>query len=79
MRLLPDLKLPMAIATRDVGNYAASLSSLWSWIFRTKQTRELLGEARPVDDGSCRGDRARHWQTGSMRYEQLPYERVQQG
>ena len=60
--LLPDLKLPM-IATRDVGDYAAQ--RLLDLDFSGKQTREAAWRARPVDDGSYRGDCARHRQTGS--------------
>ena len=60
--LLPDLKLPM-IATRDVGDYAATAPP-GPGFFRQTNARAAW-RARPVDDGSYRGDCARHRQTGS--------------
>jgi uncharacterized protein YbjT (DUF2867 family) len=72
--LLPDLKLPM-IATRDVGDYAAQC--LLDLDFSGKQTRELLGErdlsmteaTRIIASGIGKPD---------LRYQQFPYEQVQQ-
>ena len=60
--LLPDLKLPMA-ATRDVGALRRAASP-GPRFFRQTNPRAAW-RARPVDDGSYRGDCARHWQTGS--------------
>jgi hypothetical protein len=71
--LLPDLKVPIA-ATRDVGGYAAQ--RLCTWIFRQTNPR-AAGGARPVDDGSYRGECVRHCKP-DLRYEQFPYDQVQQ-
>jgi uncharacterized protein YbjT (DUF2867 family) len=72
--LLPDLKLPM-IATRDVGNYAAQ--RLLNMDFSGKQTRELLGE-RDLSMTEATAIIARGIGKPDLRYEQFPYEQVQQ-
>jgi uncharacterized protein YbjT (DUF2867 family) len=72
--LLPDLKLPM-IATRDVGDYAAQ--RLLRLDFSGKQTRELLGE-RDLSMTEATAVIARGIGKPDLRYEQLPYDQVQQ-
>jgi uncharacterized protein YbjT (DUF2867 family) len=72
--LLPDLKLPM-IATRDVGNYAAH--RLLDLDFSGKQTRELLGE-RDLSMAEATTIIARGIGKPGLRYEQFPYDQVQQ-
>jgi len=72
--LLPDLKLPMA-ATRDVGNYAAQ--RLVDLDFSGKQTRELLGE-RDLSMTEAAVVIARGIGKPDLRYEQFPYDQVQQ-
>src|ERR1700720_4115788 len=72
--LLPDLKLPMA-ATRDVGAYAAQ--RLWDLDFSGKQTRELLGE-RDLSITEATAVIARGIGKPDLRYEQFPYDQVQQ-
>ena len=72
--LLPDLKLPM-IATRDVGNYAAQ--RLLDLDFSGKQTRELLGE-RDLSMTEVTAVIARGIGKPDLRYEQFPYDQVQQ-
>jgi uncharacterized protein YbjT (DUF2867 family) len=72
--LLPDLKLPM-IATRDVGPYAAQ--RLLDLDFSGKQTRELLGE-RDLSMTEATALIARGIGKPDLRYEQLPYDQVQQ-
>ena len=72
--LLPDLKLPMA-ATRDVGAYAAQ--RLWDLDFSGKQTRELLGE-RDLSMTEATAVIARGIGKPNLRYEQFPYDQVQQ-
>ena len=72
--LLPDLKLPM-IATRDVGDYAAQ--RLWDLDFSGKQTRELLGE-RDLSMAEATTIIARGIGKPDLRYEQFPYDQVQQ-
>src|SRR6202163_4228989 len=72
--LLPDLKLPMA-ATRDVGTYAAQ--RLWDLDFSGKQTRELLGE-RDLSMTEATAVIARGIGKPDLRYEQFPYDQVQQ-
>jgi len=72
--LLPDLKLPM-IATRDVGTYAAQ--RLMDLDFSGKQTRELLGE-RDLSMAEATAIIARGIGKPDLRYEQFPYEQVQQ-
>ncbi|HWZ83478.1 MAG TPA: NmrA family NAD(P)-binding protein [Terriglobales bacterium] len=73
--LLPDLKLPM-IATRDVGDYAAQ--RLLDLDFSGKQTRELLGE-RDLSMAEATTIIARGIGKPDLRYEQFPYDQVQQG
>jgi uncharacterized protein YbjT (DUF2867 family) len=73
--LLPDLKLPM-IATRDVGDYAAQ--RLLELDFSGKQTRELLGQ-RDLSMTEATAVIARGIGKPDLRYEQLPYEQMQQG
>jgi uncharacterized protein YbjT (DUF2867 family) len=73
--LLPDLKLPM-IATRDVGGYAAQ--RLLDLDFSGKQTRELLGE-RDLSMTEATAVIARGIGKPDLRYEQFPYDQVQQG
>ena len=72
--LLPDLKLPM-IATRDVGDYAAQ--RLLDLDFSGKQTRELLGE-RDLSMAEATAVIARGIGKPDLRYEQIPYDHVQQ-
>jgi uncharacterized protein YbjT (DUF2867 family) len=72
--LLPDLKLPM-IATRDVGDYAAQ--RLLNLDFPGKQTRELLGE-RDLSMAGATAMIARGIGKPDLRYEQFPYDQVQQ-
>src|ERR1700690_3756940 len=72
--LLPDLKLPMA-ATRDVGDYAAQ--RLLHLDFSGKQTRELLGE-RDLSMTEATAVIARGIGKPDLRYQQFPYEQVQQ-
>jgi len=72
--LLPDLKLPMT-ATRDVGNYAAQ--RLLDLDFSGKQTRELLGE-RDLSMNETTAVIARGIGKPDLRYEQFPYDQVQQ-
>ena len=72
--LLPDLKIPMA-ATRDVGNYAAQ--RLLHLDFSGKQTRELLGE-RDLSMTEAAAVIARGIGKPDLRYEQFPYDQVQQ-
>jgi uncharacterized protein YbjT (DUF2867 family) len=72
--LLPDLKLPM-IATRDVGDYAAQ--RLLNLDFSGKQTRELLGE-RDLSMKEATGVIGRGIGKPDLRYEQFPYDQVQQ-
>ena len=72
--LLPDLKLPMA-ATRDVGDYAAE--RLLHLDFSGKQTRELLGE-RDLSMTEATAVIARGIRKPDLRYEQFPYDQVQQ-
>jgi uncharacterized protein YbjT (DUF2867 family) len=72
--LLPDLKLPMA-ATRDVGDYAAE--RLLHLDFSGKQTRELLGE-RDLSMKEATAVIARGIGKPDLRYEQFPYDQVQQ-
>ena len=72
--LLPDLKLPM-IATRDVGAYAAQ--RLLDLDFSGKQTRELLGE-RDLSMTEATAIIARGIGKPDLRYEQFPYDQVQQ-
>jgi uncharacterized protein YbjT (DUF2867 family) len=72
--LIPDLKLPM-IATRDVGDYAAQ--RLLDLDFSGKQTRELLGE-RDLSMTEAAAVIARGIGKPDLRYEQYPYDQVQQ-
>lgn len=72
--LLPNLKLPM-IATRDVGDYAAP--RLLDLDFSGKQTRELLGE-RDLSIAEATAVIARGIGKPDLRYEQFPYDQVQQ-
>src|SRR6202007_585102 len=72
--LLPDLKLPM-IATRDVGDYAAH--RLLDLDFSGKQTRELLGE-RDLSMAEATTIIARRIGKPDLRYQQFPYDQVQQ-
>jgi uncharacterized protein YbjT (DUF2867 family) len=72
--LLPDLKLPM-IATRDVGDYAAQ--RLLDLNLSGKQTRELLGE-RDLSMTEATAVIARGIRKPDPRYEQFPYDQVQQ-
>jgi len=72
--LLPNLKLPM-IATRDVGDYAAQ--RLLDLDFSGKQTRELLGE-RDLSMREVTAVIARGIGKPDLRYEQVPYDQVQQ-
>src|SRR5579862_6933518 len=72
--LLPDLKLPMT-ATRDAGNYAAQ--RLLDLDFSGKQTRELLGE-RDLSMAEATTIIARGIGKPDLRYEQFPYDQVQQ-
>src|SRR5262250_2299240 len=72
--LLPDLKLPM-IATPDVGDYAAQ--RLLDLDFSGKQTRELLGE-RDLSMAEATTIIARRIGNSDLRYQQFPYDQVQQ-
>jgi uncharacterized protein YbjT (DUF2867 family) len=72
--LLPDLKLPM-IATPDVGDYAAH--RLLDLDFSGKQTRELLGQ-RDLSMAEVTAAIARGIGKPGLRYEQFPYDQVQQ-
>src|SRR6202161_3714633 len=72
--LLPDLKLPM-VATRDVGNYAAQ--RLLKLDFSGKQTREVLG-SRDLSMTEATAVIARGIGKPDLRYEQFPYDQVQQ-
>jgi uncharacterized protein YbjT (DUF2867 family) len=72
--LLPDVKLPM-IATRDVGNYAAE--RLHQLDFSGSQARDLLGE-RDLSMTEVTAVIARAIGKPDLRYEQLPYDQVQQ-
>src|SRR5271170_5656349 len=72
--LLPDLKLPMA-ATRDVGDYAAQ--RLLDMDFSGKQTRELLGE-RDLSMTEATAVIARGIGKPDLRYQQFPYDQMQQ-
>jgi uncharacterized protein YbjT (DUF2867 family) len=72
--LLPDLKLPM-IATRDVGDYAAK--RLLDLDFSGKQSRELLGE-RDLSMAEVTAVIGRGIGKPDLRYEQLPFDQVQQ-
>jgi uncharacterized protein YbjT (DUF2867 family) len=72
--LLPNLKIPMA-ATRDVGDYAAQ--RLLHLDFSGKQTRELLGE-RDLSMTEATAVIARGIGKPDLRYEQFPYDQVQQ-
>ena len=72
--LRPDLKLPM-VATPDVGDYAAR--RLLDLDFSGKQTRELLGE-RDLSMAEATAIIARGIGKPELRYEQFPYEQVQQ-
>jgi uncharacterized protein YbjT (DUF2867 family) len=72
--LLPQLKIPMA-ATRDVGDYAAQ--RLLYLDFAGKQTRELLGE-RDLSMTEATEVIARGIGKPNLRYEQFPYDQVQQ-
>jgi uncharacterized protein YbjT (DUF2867 family) len=72
--LLPDLKIPMA-ATRDVGDYAAQ--RLLHLDFSGKQTREVLGE-RDLSMTEATAVIARGIGKPDLRYQQFPYEQVQQ-
>jgi uncharacterized protein YbjT (DUF2867 family) len=72
--LLPDLKLPM-IATRDVGDYGAR--RILDLDFSAKQTRELLGE-RDLSMTEVTAMIARGIGKPDLRYEQFPYDQMQQ-
>jgi uncharacterized protein YbjT (DUF2867 family) len=72
--LLPDVKLPM-IARCDVGDYAAE--RLLHLDFSGKQTRELLGE-RDLSMTEATAVIARGIGKPDLRYEQFPYDQVQQ-
>jgi uncharacterized protein YbjT (DUF2867 family) len=72
--LLPNLKMPM-IATRDVGDYAAQ--RLLDLDFSGKQTRELLGE-RDLSMTEATAAIARGIGKPDLRYQQFPYEQMQQ-
>jgi uncharacterized protein YbjT (DUF2867 family) len=72
--LLPDVKLPM-VATRDVGNFAAQ--RLLDLDFSGKQTRELLGE-RDLSMTETTAVIARGIGKPDLRYQQFPYDQVQQ-
>ncbi len=72
--LLPHLKMPM-IATRDVGDYAAQ--RLLGLDFSGKQTRELLGE-RDLSMTEATTIIARGIGNPDLRYEQFPYDQMQQ-
>jgi uncharacterized protein YbjT (DUF2867 family) len=72
--LLSDLKLPM-IATRDVGDYAAA--RLLDLDFSGRETRELLGE-RNLSMTEATAAIARGIGKPDLRYEQFPYDQVEQ-
>jgi uncharacterized protein YbjT (DUF2867 family) len=72
--LLPDLKVPMA-AMRDVGGYAAQ--RFLHLDCSDRQTRELLGE-RDLSMTEATAVIARGIGQPDLRYEQLPYDHVQQ-
>src|SRR5580704_10507108 len=72
--LLPDLRMPI-IATRDVGDYAAQ--RLLTLDFSGKQTRELLGE-RDLSMKEATAVIGRGIGKPDLRYEQFPYDQVQQ-
>src|ERR1700693_233831 len=72
--LLPDLKIRMA-ATRDVGDYAAQ--RLLPLDCSGKQTRDLLGE-RDLSMTEATAVIARGIGKPDLRYEQSPYDQVQQ-
>src|SRR6478672_1658051 len=72
--LLHDLRLPM-IETRAVGAYAAQ--RLWDLDFSGKETRELLGE-RDLSMTEATAVIARGIGKPDLRYEQFPYDQVQQ-
>src|SRR5713226_5506046 len=72
--LLSDLKVPMA-ATRDVGGYAAE--RLLHLDFSDRQTRKLLGE-RDLSMTEATAVIARGIAKPDLRYEQFPYDQVQQ-
>ena len=72
--LLPNLKLPM-IATSDVGDYAAR--RILDLDFSGKQTRELLGE-RDLSMTEVTAVIARGIGKPDLRYEQFPYDQMQQ-
>jgi uncharacterized protein YbjT (DUF2867 family) len=72
--LLPELKLPM-IATPDVGAYAAQ--RLLDLDFSGKQTHELLGE-RDLSMTEVTALIGRGIGKPDLRYEQFPYDQVQQ-
>jgi uncharacterized protein YbjT (DUF2867 family) len=72
--LRPDLRLPM-IATRDIGDYAAQ--RLLDLDFSGNQTRELLGE-RDLSMTEATAVIARGIGKPDLRYEQFPYDQVQQ-
>jgi uncharacterized protein YbjT (DUF2867 family) len=73
--LLPNLKLPM-IATRDVGDYAASL--LLALDFSGKHARELLGE-RELSMTEATAAIGRGIGIPDLRYEQFSYDQFEQG
>src|ERR1700761_5073302 len=72
--LLPDLKIPMA-ATRDVGEYAGQ--RLLHLDFSGKQTCEVLGQ-RDLSMTEATAVIARGIGKPDLRYEQFPYDQVQQ-
>jgi uncharacterized protein YbjT (DUF2867 family) len=72
--LLPDVKLPM-IATRDVGDYGAQ--RLLQLDFSGSQARDLLGE-RDLSMTEVTAVIARAIGKPDLRYEQFPYDQVQQ-
>jgi len=72
--LLPHLRLPM-IATRDVGDYAAQ--RLLDLDFSGKETRELLGE-RDLSMTEATAVIARGIGKPDLRYQQFPYDQMQQ-
>jgi uncharacterized protein YbjT (DUF2867 family) len=73
--LLPNLKLPM-IATRDVGDYAAS--RLLALDFSGKHARELLGE-RELSMTEATAAIGRGIGIPDLRYEQFSYDQFEQG
>ena len=72
--LRADLKLPM-IATRDTGDYAAK--RLLDLDFSGKQTHELLGE-HELSMAEATAVIGRGIGKPDLRYQQLPYDQVQQ-